>query len=250
MFILGKSFSASSPLTDGWTMTSSPVDFVSHLLVVMFHASGLLTRNPVDRSGDAVLVASLEGVDNAQNLGGVAASAGGVGENSADGLLGVDHEDGADGESNALGIDVGSILVVDPVAFVSFHRPRLVRSLPHLHVVGKSDLPLLVTNDGEAKLGAGDLIDVLDPAAVALNSVCAQADELGVPLGELRLELSESAELGGADGGVILGVGEENDPVVANELMEVNGTTGGLSLEVRRGGAEAEGLRTVSHCVL
>jgi hypothetical protein len=29
MFILGKSFSASSPLTDGWTMTSSPVDCVS-----------------------------------------------------------------------------------------------------------------------------------------------------------------------------------------------------------------------------
>jgi len=29
MFILGKSFSASSPLTEGWTMTSSPVVFVS-----------------------------------------------------------------------------------------------------------------------------------------------------------------------------------------------------------------------------
>jgi hypothetical protein len=32
--------------------------------------------------------------------------------------------------------------------------------------------------------------------------------------------------------------------------VEVNGTTGGLSLEVRRGGAEAEGLRTVSHFVV
>jgi hypothetical protein len=154
MFILGKSFSASSPLTDGWTMTSSPVNFVSPSLIVMFHASKLLTRNPVDRSGDAVLVAGLERVDNAQNLGGVAASAGGVGEDSADGLLGVDNEDGADGESNALGIDVGGILVVNPVAIMSFYRPRLFRSLPHLHVVGKSDLPLLVTNDGEAKLGA------------------------------------------------------------------------------------------------
>jgi hypothetical protein len=196
-----------------------------------------------------VLVASLEGVDNAQNLSSVAASAGGVGEDSADGLLGVDNEDGADGESNTLGVDVGSILVVDPVAIVSFHRMKLVCSLPHLHVVGKSDLPLLVANDGEAKLGPGDLIDVLDPATVALNSVCAQADELGVPLGELGLKLSESAELGGADGSVVLGVGEEDDPVVANELVEVNGTTGGLSLEVRRGGAEAEGLRTVSHIV-
>lgn len=115
------------------------------------------------------------------------------------------------------------------------------------HVVGKSDLPLLVTNDGETELGAGDLINVLDPATVALNCVCAQADELGVPLGELGLELGESTELGGADGGVVLGVGEEDDPVVANELVEVDGTTGGLSLEVGGGAAEAEGLRTVGH---
>jgi len=73
-----------------------------------------LTRNPVDRGGDPVLVASLERVDNAQDLGGVAASAGGVGEDRADGLLGVDDKDRADGESNALGVDVGSVLVVDP----------------------------------------------------------------------------------------------------------------------------------------
>ena len=82
---------------------------------------------------------------------------------------------------------------------------------------------------------------------MALNCVCAQADELGVPLGELGLELGESTELGGADGGVVLGVGEEDDPVVANELVEVDGTTGGLSLEVGGGAAEAEGLRTVGH---
>jgi len=85
---------------------------------------------------------------------------------------------------------------------------------------------------------------------VALNSVCAQADKLCVSLGELGLELSESTELGGADWGVVLRVGEENNPVIADELVEVNGTTGGLSLEVRRGGAEAEGLRTVSHFVV
>lgn len=83
---------------------------------------------------------------------------------------------------------------------------------------------------------------------MALDSVCAQADELGVPLGELGLELGESTKLGGADGSVVLGVGEEDDPVVANELVEVNGTGGGLGLEVRRDGAEAEGLRTGSHC--
>jgi hypothetical protein len=62
-----------------------------------------------------VLVAGLEGVDDAQDFGGVAASGGRVGEDGADGLLGVDDEDGADGEGNALLVDVGGILVVDPV---------------------------------------------------------------------------------------------------------------------------------------
>lgn len=75
----------------------------------------IVTRHPVDRGGDLVLVASLEGVDDAEDLGAVAASGGGVGEDGADGLLGVDDKDGADGEGNALGIDIGSVLIVDPV---------------------------------------------------------------------------------------------------------------------------------------
>ena len=115
------------------------------------------------------------------------------------------------------------------------------------HVVGESDLALLVANDGELEVGARDLVNVLDPATVAVDGVGRETDELDTTLGELGLELSEGTELGGADGGVVLGVGEEDDPAVANELVEVNGTTGGLSLEVGRNAAEAEGLRTVSH---
>ena len=47
---------------------------------------------------------------------------------------------------------------------------------------------------------------------MAVDCVCAQTDELGVPLCELRLELCEGAELGGADGSVVFGVGKEDDP--------------------------------------
>ena len=82
---------------------------------------------------------------------------------------------------------------------------------------------------------------------MALDSICAQTDELDAPLSELGLEFSEGTELGGADRGVVLRVGEEDDPTVANKLVEVNGTTGGLGLEVGRDAAEAEGLRTISH---
>lgn len=79
----------------------------------------IVTRDPVDRSGDLVLVAGLEGIDNAEDLCRVAASGGWVGQNGADGLLGVNDENGADGESNALLINVGGILVVEPGAVKS-----------------------------------------------------------------------------------------------------------------------------------
>lgn len=39
---------------------------------------------------------------------------------------------------------------------------------------------------------------------------------------------------------------EQDDPVVANELMKVNGTLGGLSLEVGGNGAQAQTVDTVS----
>ena len=75
----------------------------------------VVARNPVDGRGDTVLVASLERVDDAEHLGRVAASGGRVGEDGADLLVGVDDEDAADGEGDALFVDVGSVLVVDPV---------------------------------------------------------------------------------------------------------------------------------------
>ena len=133
MFILGKSFSASSPLTEGWTITSSPVAFVRFCRQKSLRNRKTLTGNPVDRGGDAVLVASLERVDNAQNLGGVTASAGRVREDGADGLLGVDDEDGADGESNALGVNVGGILVVNPSIIVSLSSLDLSPNSVNVH---------------------------------------------------------------------------------------------------------------------
>jgi hypothetical protein len=62
-----------------------------------------------------VLVTSLERVNNSQDLSGVTAGRCRVGENGTDSLLGVNNEDRADGEGNALRVDVGGVLVVDPV---------------------------------------------------------------------------------------------------------------------------------------
>jgi hypothetical protein len=76
--------------------------------------NNVVTGDPVDGGGDAVLVARLERVDDAQHLGAVAARRGRVREDGADGLLGVDDEDGADGEGDALGVHVGGVLEVEP----------------------------------------------------------------------------------------------------------------------------------------
>lgn len=77
---------------------------------------------------------------------------------------------------------------------------------------------------------------------MAVDRVGRQADELDSTLGELGLEFGEGAELGGADGSVVFGVGEQDNPVVADELVEVNGARGGVGLEVGGNAAETERL--------
>lgn len=113
------------------------------------------------------------------------------------------------------------------------------------HIIQVRHLALLVADDGKGEVRAGDLVDVVDPAGVRVDGIGAEADELDVALGELGLELGEGAELGGADGGVVFGVGEENDPGAADEGVEVDGAGGGVGLEVGGGGAEAEAVGSV-----
>lgn len=117
---------------------------------------------------------------------------------------------------------------------------QLSRVMGGQHVIGVCDLALLITNNWEAQLAAGDLIDILDPASVRLDGVGRETDQLDATLGEFRLELCEGAELGGADRCVVLRVGEENNPFVANELVKVDGTLSGLGFEVGGSGTQAD----------
>lgn len=178
----------------------------------------IVARDPVDRGGDlaAELVGGLQGVEGAQDLGGVAATAGRVGHDQADLLGRVDDEDRADGQLHALVVDVGGVLVVD-------------------HVVEQGDLALRVGDDGELQAAAGDLVDVPDPRAVGVAVVDAEPDQLGVSLGELRLELGKRPELGGAHGREVVRVREENAPaVLADVVVEGHLADGRVGCEVRR----------------
>jgi len=62
------------------------------------------------------------------------------------------------------------------------------------HVVEVGDLARLVTNDGEAETAAGDLINIFDPAAMALDGVSGEADELDTALSKFGLEFGEGTE--------------------------------------------------------
>ena len=112
-------------------------------------------------------------------------------------------------------------------------RPSLVSpSVGGEHVVELGDLEFGVADHGVVDLVAGDVLNVDGPLGVALDGIDGEADDLGSALGELAFEASHGAELGGADGGEVLGVGEEDGPVVTDPLVEVDGALGGVGGEV------------------
>lgn len=66
----------------------------------------IVTGEPVDGAGNAVLVGGLEGINHTENLSGVTASGGGVGHDQTDLLGRVNNENGTDSESDALLVDL------------------------------------------------------------------------------------------------------------------------------------------------
>lgn len=188
----------------------------------------LLAVLPVGGGGDAVLVTELERINDTEDLVKVTAGRGGVGEGKTDGLLGVDDEDGADGEGDTLGVKVGQVLVIQ-------------------HVVEGRDLAVSIGDDGELEVDVVDLVDVLDPLLVGLEAVGGETDDLDVALVKLGLETGNDTELGGADGGEVCGVGEEDDPGVADEIVELDVALSGLGLEVGGDGAKTEGVAVGRH---
>jgi hypothetical protein len=81
---------------------------------------------------------------------------------------------------------------------------------------------------------------------VALDRVGRQADQLDATLGELWLELCESTKLSCAYWCVIFRVGKEDNPVVPNELVEVDGALSSFSLEVWGNGTQSQTLDRLS----
>lgn len=112
----------------------------------------ILAHLPVNGSGNALAVSSLQRVDDTQDLGRVAASGGRVRHGETDLLLGVDDEDGADGERDALLSNVVQVALVN-------------------HVVKEGNLAVGIGNDRELNVGVGNLVDVINPLVVGAEVV-------------------------------------------------------------------------------
>ena len=108
----------------------------------------ILALLPVNRRHDALLVARLQAVDDAQHLGGVPAGRRRVHHGQPDLLGRVDDEDGADGEGDA----------------ALFRQPLDV--LLRDHVVEPGDGAVCVGDDGELQRRVVDFVDVRDPFGV------------------------------------------------------------------------------------
>ncbi len=134
----------------------------------------IITRDPVDGCSDAVLIAGLERVDDAEDLSRVATSGSGVRQDQSDCLLRIDDVDGPDGESDALGVDVGGVLVVEPVSGVSWGSAR--RQFLCLHVIEIGNFTFLVPNDWKGQLATSNLIDIFDPSSMRLDGVCGETN--------------------------------------------------------------------------
>src|SRR2546429_6471407 len=78
------------------------------------------------------------------------------------------------------------------------------------------------------------LLDVVDPAGVVTHGVGAQPEDFGVAPVELRLEASHVTELGGAHRREVLGVREQDRPLVAEPLVKMNRALGRFAGEVGR----------------
>lgn len=187
------------------------------------------TRNPINRCSNPLLIPRLQTIQHPQNLGRVPPRARRIAQDQPNRLLGINDKNTAYRKRNALLIHIRHILMIQ-------------------HIIQIRHLALLVPDDRKAQLGVADLVDVFDPAAVGVDGVGGQADELGVALCEFGLEAGEGAELGGADGGVVFRVREEDDPGVADEGVEVDGAVGGFGFEVGRCAAEAETVMDCCQC--
>ncbi|MCY1415612.1 hypothetical protein D9M71_311030 [compost metagenome] len=102
------------------------------------------------------------------------------------------------------------------------------------HVVELGHHQVVVADHRVVDRVALGFLDVTNPFAVVADRVDGQADHLGIALVELGLELGHVTQLSGADRSEVLRVGEQDGPLIADPLVEVDRAFGGFGGEIGR----------------
>lgn len=185
---------------EGPRLTTLLSEVLEAALGVSLH--GLAAGLPVGGADLAVLVGELEGLDETEGLGDVAADGQVVDGDLAQGALRVDDEETAQGDT----------LLLDQDAVVAGDLEVLVGDQGQLQVLTKTTL----------------LAGALAPCQVGEVAVGGDTEDGGVELLELGEGVVEGEDLSGADKGEVHGVEQENDPMseVSERPCEVKGPAG------------------------
>ena len=157
----------------------------------------------------------LHGIDHPQNLIEVAARGHGIDQQQLDPLVRPDDEDVAH-----RGVVGGG------AAF------RTAFGVGGQHAVQFGNLQVGVADHGIVGTHALGLLDIVRPFGVVLHRIDRQPQHLDAALVEFRLQLGDGAQLGGADRREILGVREEQHPIVACPIIKVQRPLGGGGGEI------------------
>jgi hypothetical protein len=90
------------------------------------------------------------------------------------------------------------------------------------HAIEIRHFLVVVCQDGVVNDSPLSVVDIADPAFVRLCIINAEGDYFNIALVELRLEARNFTELGGANGGIVSGVREENDPAITSPRVKVD----------------------------
>ena len=154
----------------------------------------LIALLPIGGRRNALRIGELQCVDDAQNFVEIPAATHRIGHRQADLLIGVDNEDRA-------------------------HRRRLAL-IGVDHVIQLGNRKVRIGHDGELQVSVLRIVDVGNPFHMFLDSVCGQAQRLGIAGGKFSRELRRAAHFGGANRREIGGVAEEKDPAVAGPFVQ------------------------------
>mmetsp|Transcript_65465 Transcript_65465/g.95903 ORF Transcript_65465/g.95903 Transcript_65465/m.95903 type:complete len:263 (-) Transcript_65465:1-789(-) len=183
--------------------------------------------DPISGGSYRVVGSELERVDDTQHFVEVTTSCGRVEDLELELLIGRNHKHSPARERHT-----------SRIFFVRIDHAELDRKIT-----------LLVSNDGIVKLRhtLGGL-DVLDPALVGRGVIARQSDGLYAPFLELWLQLGDAAQLGGADGCVVVWVRKHHGPTVAHPLMELDRPHRGFGLKVGHNVAEVHAGHLAQPC--